>query len=319
MNMKWISWLTLLCLAGSQTAYAGAERIGDAWYYREENGTVVKNAFVSLDGTSYYFGEDGRLQADRVISSGGHLFGLSENGALLRNQWRKLEKEEGKGRGWMYFGPDGTAFENGWISYNGNRYHFTGAQMDHGWFTDEKGAVYYLGGEDDGRLHTGWLIWKGDGVRETTVRTPGWYYFEESAGKMTADREAEIGGDVFAFNGNGTEVAGFCIIKDKAGTAEKYYDPVSGKRAEGWYYVDAASATEAHPEGWYYFTEGMPLRPGFRTAPLSASAGTAVVDGAVYAFGTGGKMITGTVCATNGMNYTFDTDGKMLTGTNMPK
>ena len=305
--------LILFC---SGTAFAaGPARIDGSWYYLNDAGEKTVNAFVALDGVSYYFGEDGALQSDCVVEHEGRRYGLAENGALLRNQWRRFFSAEKDRFCWMYFGFDGRAFENGWLAENGDRYHFTDGIMDYGWYTEEDGSVFYLGGPDEGKAQKGWFVWKGGDVPGAEAHTPGWYYFSESTGKMMSDMELEIGGAVYAFNKEGTEVSGFCTVTENGSVTEKYYDPASGKRAAGWFYIEAENETAVHREGWYFFIDGIPLRPGYRTVALSDTAGTAVIDSSCYAFDAGGRMITGHVQGSDGKDYFFASDGKMLTGT----
>jgi len=326
MKLAVAALLALVIMSGSVYA-AGLTEIDGNLMYTDTDGAPVYGDFRKADGKYYYFGTDGNMVKDSLVEDGsGNLYYVGEDGIRAARLWKKLEDPVKGGEYWYYFKPNGRAVESGWITVDGKKYHFTEYHMDSGWFTDEDGSTYYLGLPDDGAAESGWLPYKGNDENNET-KMIGWYYFTPETNKMVSGCEKKIGTKWYAFTDDGLMIDGFAVVEDKTATElvykykRKYYEPVTGVRANGWRYVeDAEGSGSESQEGWYYFVNGLPYAVGFNTKLVSSQVGVAKIDGDYYAFDTNGKMIKGLVVSENddpnykGKYYYFDSDGKMKTG-----
>lgn len=319
MKNRVIFGIILLCMiipAIKVRTYAGEPaREKTGWSWQETGGSRLKDQFAVIDGENYYFDSDGFLVTDRPVNIGEELYYFDENGRCAKNLWKYMETQENENASWYFFTSSGKAFRDGWISIDEKKYHFTDHKMDHGWYTEENDsgseAVYYLGGENEGAAVSGWLAWKGADLPGGGEREVGWYYFLPGSCQMVSNRETEIDGFRYAFNGDGRMAAGFVSVNGK----EKYYDPATGRQAEGWFYIGETEYDKAYREGWYYFDAGLALRAGKGTVKLAEYCGTAKIDGYHYGFDESGRMLTGVVFAENGKYYCFGKDGRLATGT----
>lgn len=310
--------LCLLAVTVAAAFPAGAEPFleNGSWYYRNEAGEPVKNAFVKIDGSLYYFGNDGALASEAAVEYGSERYYCDASGKCLTDQWKKCAYAGDETERWHYYLGNGKAFENGWLVIGSEKYHFSNSCMDSGWYVEETDAgkqnVYYLGAEEDGRAAKGWLAWKGADAQGAEEYPVGWYYFSET-GKMVCDTEMKIGNNTYAFNGNGTMVVGFCRITGSTGNVrERYYDRRTGSRAEGWHYLSSETEGE-EMEGWYCFKEGEAFTAQNGTRKLTEEFGVVQIDNFWYGFDKTGRMLTG--LATDGEAwYCFGNDGKMVTG-----
>ena len=139
---------------------------GDDWYYLDEEGSIARNQKID----DYYVGEDGKM---------------------VKNTWVELQNEdemdspETPASYWYYFDKNGKSVISKWIKLNENWYYFNESGHMATGKTVIDGAVYYLGGETDGRMKTGWV------KLEENASSPGasesWHYFN-SDGRMVDRR-----------------------------------------------------------------------------------------------------------------------------------
>ncbi|MCQ2414664.1 MAG: hypothetical protein MJ063_01255 [Lachnospiraceae bacterium] len=327
--------LALLFAVSSFTSFAaGLVQNGDNWQYENTDGSLVYDTFKKIDGAYYYFDFDGNMAKDRLVDYEGSKYYVDGEGKKVINTWKKCAEEGEDTMYWFYFEKNGQAKDNGWLTWKENKYHFTDYHMDYGWYTDEEGNEYYLNAADDGHMETGWLPYTADiEIDPEEKHQTGWYYFLPS-GKMVREQEKKIVTKFYAFDIDGRMIDGFGSVKNPSpeimiGPDEyldeylvKYYDKVTGVRADGWRYVEGAddqNTVVPKPDGWYYLKKGVPLTRDNDTWPISESIGLKKIGNDVYAFNKEGKMVKGLVLAEtddeyNGKYYYFNEDGKMQTG-----
>lgn len=307
---------------------AGLTAVGEQIQFLNGDGIPVTEEFRSVNGKNFYFDTDGNMVKDQLIRVAEDLYYVDSDGVQIRNAWKKLTDPDDGEAYWFWFGQDGKAFRDGWKSLGGKKYHFTGAHMDTGWFKDQEGNVYYLGGNDDGAAESGWLPYKGTDEAHPEMEV-GWYYFSPATHRMFSAGEKKIGKNWYAFSDSGCMVDGFAVVEndnpqglwDRYQT--KYYEPISGARANGWKYVDDSDETAEDGtslEGWYYFKNGIAYSAWSNTDLISSGVGVAKIDGNYYAFDTQGRMVKGLVLSENDDEkydkryYYFGPEGQMQTG-----
>jgi len=104
---------------------------------------------------------------------------------------------------WYYFDKNGKSVISKWIKLNENWYYFNESGHMATGKTVIDGAVYYLGGETDGRMKTGWV------KLEENASSPGasesWHYFNSDARMVENQYDKKIGDDVEALR-SGKEI-----------------------------------------------------------------------------------------------------------------
>ena len=151
---------------------------GDDWYYLDEEGSIARNQKID----DYYVGEDGKM---------------------VKNTWVELQNEdemdspETPASYWYYFDKNGKSVISKWIKLNENWYYFNESGHMATGKTVIDGAVYYLGGETDGRMKTGWV------KLEENASSPGasesWHYFNSDGRMVENQYDKKIGDDYYTF------------------------------------------------------------------------------------------------------------------------
>lgn len=165
--------------------------------------------------------------------------------------------------------------QRGWVDYNDTRYYLDGAgNLVRGWYTDEKGASYYLT-PADGSIARGQYAVDGADFYFTAegVKTNGWvvlgdqkfyydplnngimkrewfsdetgkiYFFDRKDGHMLTGAQI-IDNAEFLFSPEGIRITGMAARED--GTY--YYDPATGQMVHG-FFDDAAKTYYADEAG----------------------------------------------------------------------
>ena len=140
----------------------------DRYYFLQEDGSMVKNHFVTWKEDQYYLGTDGKVTKG-FLTLDGKTYYFSETGKMLK----------------------------GWRNIGGSRYYFLqkdGAMVqDH--FVTWKDKKYYMG--PDGKMVTGLMTFDGEDYcfGEKGDMLYGWrnidgsrYYFLQSDGTMVKDK-----------------------------------------------------------------------------------------------------------------------------------
>ena len=94
-----------------------------------------------------------------------------------------------------YFDKNGKSVISKWIKLNENWYYFNESGHMATGKTVIDGAVYYLGGETDGRMKTGWV------KLEENASSPGasesWHYFNSDGRMVENQYDKKIGDDYY--------------------------------------------------------------------------------------------------------------------------
>lgn len=193
-----------------------------------------------------------------------------------------------------------------------------------------EGSTYYLGGEKDGSMKTGWV------KLEDNASNPGssesWYYFNSDGKMVETQYDKKIGNDYYTFiNGRmqtgwvempKTDVTAASELSTDSNAGEpvrtiadyQYYgDSGDGKRAEGWRVMEGIRGIHDMEETFtFYFKSGR--------AYYSKEKGNELftINSKKYAFNERGEMQTGlrVVNIGNGeiANFYFGDDGVVKTG-----
>lgn len=181
--------------AAKRRSRTGWQTNGTRYWYVEEDGTIPKSAWRTIDGKTYYFNKNG------YRASG----------------WAKIKKK------YYYFSKTTGAMQTGWLTLSGKKYYLdpsTGVKQT-GWIT-VNGSKYYL--NSSGVLQTGWLKLSGKtyflNLKTGKMRT-GWltyqkktYYFNKSNGVMRKGW-LTLSGKKYYMNSSGVRVTGWRKIGKK--------------------------------------------------------------------------------------------------------
>ena len=169
-----LSLLTILATPIAVNAVASSDaqaaqgwvKTGNAWYFYNQKGTLVRNAWAG----SYWLGADGKMVTNAWVDNGRYYVGA--NGAWVKDAKRPEEKKQGwvkEANTWFYYNIDGTLARNKWA---GNYWLGADGRMaTNSWVDNNR---YYVGNDgawvkDAKRQEekkTGW-------VKESNV----WYYY----------------------------------------------------------------------------------------------------------------------------------------------
>ena len=278
-------------------------------YYYNSNGDPIKDCWFIINGVTYHFRSDGKVDKGWFYTNGGEkcFYGDPNTGAQVTG-WKKI------GGYWYYFArangnsEDGQYYEigcmydHGAAKISGKWYYFgkkgnasKWGKLQYGWIKD--GSDWYYGDPDkDGQLVTGWKKIGGK-----------WYYFETASenyyciGQMYEDGPFTISKSgkpyVYFFSKDGDLRSGW--IRDPNYSNVWYYaDPDRDcQLITGWKKIDGC---------WYYFND-----PNYYMY-----ADTIMEIGSkYYAFDKNGKLhdSTGWVKLTAGWVYT-DSNGIAASG-----
>ena len=268
-NKKWYY------IDGSGNAAIGWKKINGKWYYFHNGNDYVRgymrHGIVELDGTNWYFNEDGSLR--------------EKDGWVKKSiDWGGEIDED-----WYYLNSDGS-LRTGWVKDGGKWYYLgpiTGVMLAGPRKID--GKIYCL--NDDGslretagwnKLGNDWVYLNADGTFKTGWLKDGgkWYYIGEKFIRTGSGVGAASGGMSMNSDDNNTRVdrdtvtmvsdCVRCVIDDKM-----YAFDASGAMRTGWVKNDEYGKTV-----WYYCG----------------------ADGAMYTDGT---------YTIGGTSYTFDSLGRM--------
>lgn len=292
-----LSAAALLAVGASMTSFAGWEKDEDGiWHYYDSDDEMVEDEWRKDGSKWFYLDEDGNMLTDSWVDDE---YYVGSDGAMLKNAWIKTTPDEDisdpdeDGDHWYYFDSKGKKVTDDSKKINGKTYYFDeDGQMLDGWHED-KGDVYYLGGEDEGwRAENQWLWLEKPGdadednddeqildcADEDDCDDEGWYWFG-SNGKMYKDTgKKKVNGRYYMFNEHGqmlyewinntpTKVNGTPSNAQLDGIATAgsatiedmyYYNIVEeGWRGDGWYEIDGSEdvGTDSDTD-WYYFDKG---------------------------------------------------------------
>ena len=147
------AWMTA-GISGTALAAGGWVQTDGNWKYTDSQGNYVTNRWEQSGGKYYYLGSDGNMVTNAWVDD---LYYVGADGVMVTNSWLKMNTAaDGKEVGWYYLTSSGKMKTDGWETINGREYAFdSDGRMRHGWYFDDE-DIYYLGGEDDGAMKTGW-------------------------------------------------------------------------------------------------------------------------------------------------------------------
>lgn len=90
------------------------------WLYAYSNGQLLEDGWVKSGNNWYYF-EDFYMYTSTVFYSGGLLYGVGSDGAMITNDW--AYSDDWGFTEWWYFGSNGAAVSE-WYYINGYWYYF---------------------------------------------------------------------------------------------------------------------------------------------------------------------------------------------------
>ena len=251
-----VGWLSFgssyyYCRLDAAVAY-GKLKIGNDWYYFDEQGVRQQNKWIKEDGEKKYYAlPDGKLRVG-WLSFGNTYYYCGIDGAIIKNRTCNINgicyyfDEQGirqkLSAGWKSMGaekkyyvlPDGTV-HTGWLSFGqtyyycgkdglilygkqkiGNNWYYfdkSGIRQQNKWIKEEGANRYYA--LPDGKLHVGWLSFGST-----------YYYCRLNAELIKGQVDYPIEGVKYTFDANG-------VMKKEGGwgsyNGNKYYkNPSTG-------------------------------------------------------------------------------------------
>ncbi|MGX7112115.1 N-acetylmuramoyl-L-alanine amidase [Gemella cuniculi] len=117
----------------------GWQKEGSTWYYYNQSGTLVKNAWAG----NYWLGADGKMATNSWVDNSKYYVG--NDGSWVKNAKKPEEKKVGwqkEGSTWYYYNQSGTLVKNAWA---GNYWLGADGKMaTNSWIDNSK---YYVGSD----------------------------------------------------------------------------------------------------------------------------------------------------------------------------
>lgn len=174
-------------ISGEQVT--GWKKIGDKWYFFDQDGIMQTGWFRSPGNGKWYYlhPTGGSMMTDTWITSSGMWYYLDSDGSMVTG-WQNI------GGKWYYFNPNGGAMVKGWLKIGSSWYYLNpnGGAMMAGWQSINGKWYYFTSG---GAMKTGWFSYGGN-----------WYYFK-GTGEM-ATGELQIGNTIYYFTPSGIMAEG---------------------------------------------------------------------------------------------------------------
>lgn len=276
---------------------------GNDWYYQDAKGNNVTEAWRDNDSKThkFYLGEDGRMVRSELFDIDDKWYYVNGDGIQSVNMWRLLNSDYDDCERWFYFDNNGRAYDSGWKTINGKRYHFTDHTMDYGFLTESgemiedtedawKEAVYYVGDNNVGwRFENQWVLVDNYDTSEYDQKEL-WLYFGAN-GKKVTNKIQTIKNVRYAFDENGAMVYEWHGTATPSDAAYKYYNQETGEQQNnGWFKAVPSEEqdAEAHDEGeerlFYAGKSGVTYKDGIKT-----------IGGKKYIFDKFGIMRTGLI------------------------
>ena len=232
---------------------------GSIYYFRSWGG-AYKNCNAVINGRSYTFGADSKMQGSQWIVKGGNWYltkdgkiatgwqewqgskyYLNSDGTMRSNEWRL--DDSGKIR---YLCSWGGAYKNCWYTSNGKKYylHDNSAAYQNEWLKAD-GKWYYFQSDSTMATNT-WIdnyyvdasgVWIPNKEKPTdkwiTSGNRKWY--RHADGSYTKNDWEVINGKYYRFDNEGWMVTGWKKIND----IWYYMDKTTGERyGKGWHWID---------------------------------------------------------------------------------
>lgn len=258
------------------------------WNYFDKNGKIVTSRWMSINGNSYYFDEDGRMQTG-LLELDGHTYYLgAENDGAMKTGWILLEDitEDTDDEGiWCYFDEDGRLVENQTDrKIDGSYYTFANGQMQTGWVNvgngSETGAASdgtdsadskaisladykYYDEEQGGKRASGWRLIEGvEGLSDEGEEY--YFYFKNGRPYYSETGSPElfnINSERYAFNDRGEMQTDLQKLVTKDGTEATYYFGEDGAMKTGKQTIYDEDLEEN--QTWYFYPSGSKKGQGY--------------------------------------------------------
>ena len=206
--------MTGLCTVDGETYYfadsgemlKGWRNIdGARYYFLQDDGTMVKNHFVTWKDDRYYLGTDGNMTKG-FCSLDGKTYYFSENGAMLKG-WRNI----GDAR-YYFLQDDGSMVQNHFVTWKDKKFYLgpdgkmvTGFYKlnDKVYYFSEKGDMLYGWRNIDGNRYY-FLQSDGTMVKDHTVTWNDYTYYMGEDGRLVTDRaDFELNGEHYRIDSEG--------------------------------------------------------------------------------------------------------------------
>ena len=221
------AWMTA-GISGTALAAGGWVQTDGNWKYTDSQGNYVTNRWEQSGGKYYYLGSDGNMVTNAWVDD---LYYVGADGVMVTNSWLKMNTAaDGKEVGWYYLTSSGKMKTDGWETINGREYAFdSDGRMRHGWYFDDE-DIYYLGGEDDGAMKTGWRCLAydeddkpDDGDVSEQYSQAGddarWFYFQTNGKAVHAEdgtyKRTTIDNKKYYFDEDGVMASGWVAAEDE--------------------------------------------------------------------------------------------------------
>ena len=131
-HLAMLSTTALLVLGASFSAMAATQgwvSTNGRYQYLDSNGYAVTDEWKKSGDYWYYLDDDGNMATNKLIDDGSNYYVVDANGVMVTNQWAEMEDEDGE-TNWYYLQSSGKAKQDGFLTVDGKRYHFTDGKMD---------------------------------------------------------------------------------------------------------------------------------------------------------------------------------------------
>ena len=268
--------------------YTGWYEINGYKYYYVDN-ERVENSFMTIDGYTYYFNEEGIYITKSFKTIDNYTYYFDAHG-FMTTGWATIGK-------YTYYFDSKGHMAIGWQKLNNNTvYYFddTGI-MTIGWKKIEDRTYYF---NENGHRVTGWLQWNNK-----------WYYFDKS-GILVKDNFVTFGTKTYYLDSTGVTKIGWFKYKDKWMYSDSNGVIKKNKwitQDNKWYYLDnngyMSIGWKKINNNWYYFTSTGTMKTGWFYN-----------NNSYYYFNPStGKMITKWLYWNNEWYYFNPSNGKMIT------
>ena len=303
------------------------------WRYVQENGTLLRNSFLTEGNKKYYLDDNGAMVTNDVRMIDGTYYAFNENGVVTQtvssfDGWKKIQNE------WYYS-------KNGNLSYTGrvgNNYVSDGKMLTNTIVGAYGETQYYV--DYNGEIQKGWI--KGYNT---------WLYADPSTGVLPKSQWLKQGNNWYYIQ-NGYMITGLLKIDGQLNSFDAngvwkgvvkpnswYRDPINNL----WYYIDAQGKTNykttlsLNGVTYYFYVTGMGSGGGIaRLAEnsfwhdgntkrfywtnktgtgLDTTTGWKKSNNGLYGYVRNGQLVTG-LQTINGTKYYFGQSGILLIGVN---
>ena len=206
-------------------------KIGDKWYYGNQEGKINRDKWAKIDGLWYRFDESGTMLSATIYKD----YLLKTSGAMAENAWAKLEdkwyyatasgkiirdKWEKISGSWYYFNKDGVMLSSQWKE----KYYLkdSGAMAKSEWIFDEKYKSWFYLKSDGTYAENQWVgsyylksfgyMAKNEWIFDKDYNA--WYYLKEDGTYVTGN--FTINGKDYTFQSNGkwiSDIAAYYKVK----------------------------------------------------------------------------------------------------------